>query len=300
MFIVLVMATIRNQTVSAQMAPGQSPTLNVDAVPTITTNIATAEPAGPSTIVATTRRFFPIVIRATAPSTTCPATSSAHYNLIPVERILSYDRPDYLQPDINLGLRSYSLTDAPRQLVDYSGNTDPNAPRLQGLFEPNRIPTISNVYRINGWNWGPDKCNGNPYGCRGTPITSWPVTLAGLATRAGEAVYPPERNPEIFGGGYKAMVIYAEEKRVSLVYTRQDSPAYGYLIHLENVCVNPNLLALYRAQNNAQGYRVTNQLPALRNNEALGTAAGNEIQVSVRDSGSFLDPRSRKDWWQWP
>jgi hypothetical protein len=27
-------------------------------------------------------------------------------------------------------------------------------------------------------------------------------------------------------------------------------------------------------------------------------AVGSEIQVAVRDTGSFMDPRSRNDWWQ--
>jgi hypothetical protein len=62
---------------------------------------------------------------------------------------------------------------------------------------------------------------------------------------------------------------------------------------LANICVDPNLLALYRSSNGAgRGY-----LPALRNEEVLGTATGS-LLVAVRDRGVFLDPRSRKDWWR--
>jgi len=39
-------------------------------------------------------------------------------------------------------------------------------------------------------------------------------------------------------------------------------------------------------------------LPALRNNQALGQALGFEIKVAIRDAGSFMDPRSQKDWWR--
>ena len=39
------------------------------------------------------------------------------------------------------------------------------------------------------------------------------------------------------------------------------------------------------------------QLPALRAEQAFGRARGDEIMVSIRDTGSFMDPRSRKDWW---
>jgi len=85
---------------------------------------------------------------------------------------------------------------------------------------------------------------------------------------------------------------------MTLGYTRDDTVATGYVVHLENVCVDPNLLALYRAQNDAAGFRATGFLPALRANEKLGTAFGDEMQVAVRDRGAFLDPRSRKDWWQ--
>ena len=56
-------------------------------------------------------------------------------------------------------------------------------------------------------------------------------------------------------------------------------------------------MALYRAQLK-DGKRNTSQLPGVRNNQAIGTAAGNAIAVAIRDRGPFLDPRSRKDWWQ--
>jgi hypothetical protein len=46
---------------------------------------------------------------------------------------------------------------------------------------------------------------------------------------------------------------------------------------------------------NAGGRR---KLPAVNNLSIIGTAAGDEVDVIVRDSGSFLDPRSWQDWWQ--
>jgi hypothetical protein len=93
------------------------------------------------------------------------------------------------------------------------------------------------------------------------------------------------------------MVLYAEEKRITFGYTRRDTVAAGYAVHLEGVCVDPNLLALYRQQIRPDGYRATNRLPALRNNQPLGTALGTEIQLAIRDRGTFMDPRSCKDWW---
>lgn len=223
----------------------------------------------------------------------CPTSSEATFDLIPIQNLASEPRPDYLHGDLNLAQRDYSPTDADLSLQDYAGGADPNAPQLAGLFEPNSFPGINAVYRVNHWDWS---CG--EHGCRGEPITDWPVTLLGLPTTPGQAIHIPERTPEIFGGEFKAMVLYAEEQRITLGYTRDDTVASGYAVHIENVCVDPNLLALYRAQIDEAGFRATNLLPALRNNQKLGTAFNDEIQVAIRDRGAFLDPRSRKDWWQ--
>jgi len=68
---------------------------------------------------------------------------------------------------------------------------------------------------------------------------------------------------------------------------------FGYTLHVENICVEPSLLALYQAMNAAG----RSSLPALRSGQAFGRARG-EIGVAIRDCGAFLDPRSRKDWWK--
>ncbi|MFQ5611347.1 MAG: hypothetical protein ACE5H9_04350 [Anaerolineae bacterium] len=233
----------------------------------------------------------------------CPTTSTAQFETIPFVGSAT-DRPDALHGDLNLSLRGYATATGQLGLVIYSGGSDANAPQLSGLFEPNRLPAFSTVYRANQWNFSPSsgQCEDNPdQGSRGPVINSeWQdnITMLGLAATPGEAVYIPERSPEIFGGGFKALVLYAEETRITLSYLREDTIANGYAVHLENVCVDPNLLALYRAQRDSIGCHVTGQLPALKNNQALGTALGDEIQVAIRDRGKFMDPRSKKDWWQ--
>ena len=117
-------------------------------------------------------------------------------------------------------------------------------------------------------------------------------------TTPGEAIYAAERGPQIYSGGFVAMVLYAEEQRITLGYTRKDTVSTGYVVHLENVCVDPNLVALYKAQMDAAGWHATGHLPALRNNQPLGTALGQELRVAIRDAGTFMDPRSGKDWWK--
>lgn len=227
----------------------------------------------------------------------CPDSGGGPYDLIPFEGAPA-DHPDYLHGDLNLSLRGYSRSSGDLALVDYSGATDANAPRLNGLFEPSRVPTISTGYQVNQWIWDPGQCGGAADGCRGDVDDGWDINLAGFETTPGEAVYAPERGPEIYPGGYVAMVLYAEETRITINYTRDDTVASGYSVQIENVCVDPDLVELYRAQVDGDGNHASGELPALRNNQALGTAIGDEVQVAIRDKGAYMDPRSRKDWWE--
>lgn len=112
---------------------------------------------------------------------------------------------------------------------------------------------------------------------------------------AGEPLLAPDRPPagEI-GGGYRAMVLFVDSDSITLKYTREDNIIYGYAIHIEGICVEPRLVALYDQMNRA-GRR---SLPVLRGLQPLGRAIGGEILLSIRDSGAFMDPRVEKDWWQ--
>jgi hypothetical protein len=243
------------------------------------------------TLDATWLVYLPIVMKP-APSE-CPTVSTASFDRIPLDGGPVRDHPDYLHGDLNLQLRGYVTVDKYKGLVDISGSTDSDPPQLAGLFTPNNYPGIVSVYQVNSWNWS---CG--THGCPGPPVTSPEVTLIGLATSRGQSISIPERNANIYGGGYKVLVLYADEKQITLKYTRRDSVVGGYSANIENVCVDPNLLALYRAQVDADGYHSTNYLPALRNDEPIGTALDGEVRVTIRDgAGSFLDPRSRKDWW---
>ena len=217
----------------------------------------------------------------------CPAGSGNRYASIPVVGP-HIDHPDSLHGDLNLALRGYVPTDAVLSLVNINGPADGDAPQLPGLFDDGRLPKFTQAYRVRDWNWS---C-GNQ-GCRGDPLSNVEVSLLGMQTTPGETIHIPRRGAEIYGGGYIALVLYADSKRITLSYTREDSVANGYTVHIEEVCVDPNLLSLYHADNN--GGRGT--LPAVHNGEAIGTAAGGEIAVAVRDRGGFTDPRSRKDWW---
>jgi hypothetical protein len=188
-------------------------------------------------------------------------------------------------PDLNLALRGYEPTNAYTGLVDYGGGGDPGAPQLPGLFADNRTATFSAVYQVYGWDWD--------HNCRGALITDTEVTLAGLAMTPGETIHVPDSGNTI-GGGYEVLVLYATRDRITLKYTPEDHVIWGYTLHVENICVEPHLLGLYQSWNNAGRGR----LPALRAGQAFGRAHGSEIGVVIRDNGAFMDPRSRKDWWQ--
>jgi len=188
--------------------------------------------------------------------------------------------------DLNLALRYYVPTNAILSLVDIGGDTDAGAPQLTGIFAPTRAPAFKATYRVNDWNWG-----GN---CRGDPIEEPEVTLVDLAATPGENLHLPDRSGGDVGEGYKALVLYAEAQRLTLKYTREDSVIAGYALHVENIDVDPNLLALYQRLNNDGRH----ELPALRAGQAFGRANSDQVGLAIRDTGAFMDPRSRKDWWR--
>lgn len=224
----------------------------------------------------------------------CPVTSGNTYDLVP------FDGPAYKNniltdenADLRLSVLGYTLNDAPLTMADYNGATDPDAPKLHGLFEPNRVAAFVAAYRHFGWAW--NEGSGPPYGTSNGVNGEWPASVMDFGAAPGEAIHIPERGPVIWANGVVAMVLYASERELTLAYTRQDSVTAGYVVHLLNFCVDANLVAQYRAQISA-GRRATGQLPGVRVNQPVGVALG-PITVAVRDRGAFLDPRSRKDWW---
>jgi hypothetical protein len=239
------------------------------------------------------RAYLPLI--AVGSSSACGPLAGASYGAIVVPPPPT-SRPAALHADLNLGLRGYASTGGVLGLVNYGGSADPNAPQLAGLFADNRTGVFVRLHRVFDWNW---VCN-----CRGNPLSSPPVTLAELATTPDEKIHVPDSGytigslrpigEERVDSDYEVLVLYAAEDRITLKYTRNDNVISGYTLHLEQVCVDPVLLALYDHWNSAGRSR----LPALRAGQAFGRATGETIGVAIRDSGTFLDPRSRKDWWQ--
>ncbi len=255
------------------------------------------------------RVYLPLVAKSALSPFACPSNSTNSYES---GTATQYDLDDPVRPalahaDKNLALRGYEPnTDAGlrRELVNY-GTDDPlGPPQLATLFLPARVPPLSGFYRMHDWNWRPSPEPGTP----GTPLTTWPVTALGLQVTPGEALHVPESGYGI-GQGYMVIVLYADERRVTLRYAREDSAgAQGYTVHLDGLCTDPNLLALYLELDAANGPRYlywppsqrpyTYPLPVLPTGKSLGVTRGSEVVVAIVDIGSFMDPRSCNEWWQ--
>jgi hypothetical protein len=234
----------------------------------------------------------------------CPTTSQRQY-----DQGLAYqkDKDDPVRPawnhaDKNLALRGYAATSPARQeLVNYGSDDPTRPPQFATLFSPRRVPPLVGFYRVHHWNWADSP---NP-GIRGAPITNPEVTALGLGTTPGEVLRVPESGYDIGGDpAMEVLVLFADEDSIALRYTRDDSSApAGYTLHIDNICTDPNLLALYNSLDDPGGPRYQYpikfyDLPNLPAGKPIGIARDAEVVVAITDTGSFMDPRSCNEWWQ--
>ncbi len=228
---------------------------------------------------ATYRVYLPLVSRSV-----CDPIPGTSYETFPVISPTSSNVAD--NPDYNLLLLGYVAVNEYKGLVDYGGDFDSRAPQFRFLFGDHRIPVFRNVYKNNGWDWQNHR--------RLPPPPGWPpVTIAGFGVARGEVIYVPDSGYDI-GNGFDALVLYVDTQQITLKYTGEDSTQYGYTVYITGICVEPSLLRLYQQWNaRGRGY-----LPAVRGGQPIGRAWDVQIDVGVRDNNVFMDPRSRKDWWQ--
>jgi formylglycine-generating enzyme required for sulfatase activity len=218
------------------------------------------------------------------PGNPCDAIPGAAYGQLPMDRPKT-NRPAERHADLNIGLRGFTPADEPLVFWDYQGPIDAKAPQLVDLLK--RVPAFGSAWRVRQWVWEPEP------GHAGPPEQQYPVSLLGLRSRRMEHVHVPDSGYG-FEQGFMVMVLYASEERITLKYTKDDSMVRGYGLQLEDVCVEPGLLALYRRLD-AEG---RDQLPAVAAHMPIGRARGEELRVTIRDTGTFMDPRSEPDWWQ--
>ncbi len=239
----------------------------------------------------------------------CPTTSSNHYSAGGAYQF-DLDNPVRLawnHADKNLELRGYTPNNdggLQRELVDYGSDDPTQPPQFATLFKPARVPSLIGFYRIGEWIWAPSP---DP-GYRNGSILGPKVTALGLKTKLGETINVPSSGYSI-GGGMEVLVLYADENSVTLRYTREDSSgAGGYSVFIDNICTDPNLLALYRGKDDPNGprYKYVSpanrpyiyDLPNLPAGKPLGTASEDAMVIAISDTGRFWDPRSCNEWWQ--
>jgi len=192
--------------------------------------------------------------------------------------------PAAKHPDINVKIRGWVTTGGALGFVNYNGPTDAKAPRLNTLYPGGQVPVFVQNYQVENWNWTTMMPSG--------PDTDSPVTMIDFATTPGEILDVPNSG-YIIGASYQVHVLYADADSLTLKYTGEDNVIYGYTLHVLGVCVEPSLLALYEGDD-AAGRQ---QLPALAGMQAFGRARSTAVKVAIRDTGTFMDPRSKKDWW---
>ncbi len=250
---------------------------------------------------------FPATVTPTVPA------ASQTSNSYPAVAVTAGDgRPAAVHADLNpFNVRGYSLVTefTPEQqqgdqLTDLSGRTDGRAPKLNTLLAGHGKYAFTDLYQVYDWNWGV-----GPNGARGSLRQNFPVTAAGIAVVPNETVQLPQSgvlsgnkftNPYTFGTDLQAVVLYVcpDGSCLTVAYHPDDSVVtpdrkQGYALHLENLTVDPELLSRYNAMD-AAGRK---SLPGLKGGQIIGKTKGPELLVSVRDSGMFMDPTSRKDWW---
>lgn len=247
------------------------------------------------------RVYLPIIMG--PPEFRCATSSNNQYSS---GTVAQYDtdnpvRPAYNHADKNIELRGYVANTDPnlkRELVDYGSGDPTQPPQFATLFSPPQVPPFAAFYRVHQWDWATSP---EP-GTRREPIDVPPTTAVSFILPPGKTLHTPVSGYDI-GGGQEVIVLFADADTVTLHYTREDSAATGYTLHLDQICTDPNLLNLYNALDAATGPRyqypnVHYQLPTLAAGQTFGTTSTLHMVVAIADTGAFQDPRSCDEWWQ--
>lgn len=247
------------------------------------------------------RVYLPLIIG--TPEFRCATSSSNQYIS---GTVAQYDTDNPVRPaanhaDKNIELRGYVANTDPnlkRELVDYGSGDPTQPPQFATLFNPPQVPPFAEFYRVHQWQWA---ASPEP-GTRREPIDTPPTTAVSFSLPPGKTLHTPVSGYDI-GGGQEVIVLFADADTVTLHYTREDSAATGYTLHLDQICTDPNLLTLYNTLDDPNSprydYTVTNyNLPTLPAGKIFGTTSGQNMVVALADTGAFQDPRSCDEWWQ--
>ena len=202
------------------------------------------------------------------PNFTCPSFSNENYDttsvLVKNPQPLSSRRDLTLPPLIPV---SVTLSLIEGEIAD----PDPKVPRFSSIFSPKRVPRFLAAYKAEGEVRGPYPPE---------------VEILEVETTPGEPLRFPQTGYDI-GGGNAAMVLNANDDKITFKITREDNVVYGYTLYFEGVCLDKNLEALYQKLNQ-EG---RNYLPAIKVGQIFGWAKKESLKIALRDTGTFLDLR---------
>lgn len=221
----------------------------------------------------------------------CPASSNQTYS----HQSLNPNKPNKMKfdpaknPETNINLRGWYEVNEGRNLISRNGDNyglDPNMPPQISTLFTGHYPNIIKTYRVNAWDY---ENSHNLPGESATP--NFAVHMLGLEAVPGEPLV-----------GLKAgsfLVRYATKNYILMTNGDEDEwdedDDGGYPFYFLDICVDPNLLAAYEADN--AGGR--NQLPRISEGKIFGYAMTNEVKFVIRDTFSFMDERYKEDWWEY-
>lgn len=241
----------------------------------------------------------PTTVATTAPTTapgSCPTTSTNSYESWQMDQnSASSSVAAQAHPDKNINIRGYESAAATKQLYDRGEPVDSKSPQLSTMLD--QTPAILSTFKVYDWNWSANT--------KGSLLSKYDATMIGLSAAAGAAVRVPDAKFDLIAGtetsgGYTATILFADANSVTIKYTLQDDVVSHYTVHLDNICTDPNLLTLYN-QLDAQKYQnstVRYKLPIVKGKQIIGTAKGDDVRVTIRNSGEFIDPRLKNSFWR--
>lgn len=189
-------------------------------------------------------------------------------------------------PNLNPKRGGWTPVNADHSLCDNPINAgyDPGSkPFLGNIVSGLDTNPVCNPYRVNIAE------NKNNNFCPGDPAD---VSMCGFAASPSTPVHAPNTCQSPW------YVLYADEGFITMVVNGADCIGgdcdEGYGVHIDGLIVNKDLLTLYR-KDDAEG---RNRLPIVNANDVIGTVdTGGEVRVTIRDTGSYMDPRTLRDWW---
>ncbi len=185
------------------------------------------------------------------------------------------------EANINIKLRGWQHFEGVLDLIDVGGDTDSKCPKFRTIFEPERLPTFTELFQVGLFQGIDHGVEPSEY----AQLARWEVT-------PGEILKAPDHQYDL-GQDIAWMVIFVDDTLLTLKGTREDGIVIGYGFHFVDICVDPQIRQLYD-QGNAAG---RGELPGILHGQAIGRAKTNSMIIGIRDSGAFMDPRVRKDWW---